>query len=270
MAGMLHTRGWEVARSSERRRAVACGAVRQLLPVPVADVDLYEAYRTEPGVPLLRLNMVATVDGAVQDGEGRAGGLGGEGDNEVFRVLRALSDGIMVGAGTARTEGYGPHRLRADLARRRAAAGRPNPAPIVLVSRSMDLDLDTPLFTEAKARTVVITCGAAPAERVRAARRVATVIVAGDEIVDLAAGVAALRDELGLTHLLCEGGPTLNGGLLAANLVDELCLTLAPSLAGEERLGLTVGPTRRAGLGLAGLCEQDGELFLRYRVVKDR
>ena len=241
--------------------------MRQLLPVPIEDVDPYEAYRPEdPHAALLRLNMVATIDGAVQDEEGRSGGLAGQGDTEVFRTLRALADGILVGAGTARIEGYGPHRLRADLAERRAADGRPEPAPIVLVSRSLSLDLSSPLFTEARTRTVVLTCAAAAADRARATERVATVVVAGDRYVDLASGIAALRDQLGLAHLVCEGGPTLNSGLLAAGLVEELCLTLAPRLAGSDRRGIATELTRRPNLSLTAACEQDGELYLRYRV----
>jgi riboflavin biosynthesis pyrimidine reductase len=240
--------------------------VRQLLPVPLDQVDLYEAYRPEPGVPLLRVNMVATVDGAVQDAEGRSGGLAGEGDTEIFRTLRALADGILVGAGTARTEGYGPHRLRADLAERRAADGRPDPAPIILVSRSLALDLSSPLFAEAKTPTIVLTCAAAPPERLAATRRVATVVEAGEVDVDLGAGLVALRGELGLASLICEGGPTLNSGLFAGGLVDELCVTLAPSLAGHPSLGLSASASRAAALTLAGALEQDDELYLRYRV----
>jgi riboflavin-specific deaminase-like protein len=242
--------------------------VRQLLPILRDEADLYDVYRPEePSAPLLRLNMIATVDGAVRDEHGRTGGLAGEGDREVFRTLRALADGILVGAGTVRVESYGPHRLRSDLARRREADGRPMPAPIVVVSRSLAFDLSAPLFSEAGTPTVVVTCEAASARQRRAIERVGRLIVAGEQDVDLPRALAALRSELGLAHLLCEGGPTLNAGLLAGRLVDELCLTYAPILAGPGQLSLVAGSITAQQLKLVSLCQQDNELYTRYRLV---
>lgn len=242
--------------------------MRQLLPEPLPDVDPYDAYRPrDPRTPLVRVNMVASVDGAATDERGYSAGLSGEGDQEVFRTLRALADAIVVGAQTVRVEGYGPHRLRADLRERREADGRPDPAPIVVVSRSLELDLDTPLFTEATVRTVVLTCEAAPADRLRAARGVALVLRAGEESVDLAAGIALLRDGLGAMHVLCEGGPTLNASLFGAGLVDEVCLTLSPRLVGAGPRILRDVP-RPCPLRLAGLCEDGGELYARYAISR--
>jgi riboflavin biosynthesis pyrimidine reductase len=240
-------------------------SVRQLLPVPLEKADPYEVYRPDdPAAPLLRVNMVASVDGAATDAQGRAGGLAGPGDQEVFRTLRALADGILVGASTVRIEGYGPHRLRADLARRREADGRAGPAPIVVATRSLGLDFASPLFTEARTPTIVLTCAVAPADRRRMAERVARVLVVGGADVDLRRAVAVLRSECGLAHLLCEGGPTLNAGLFGAGLVDELCLTTAPTLAGAGRLRIVAEPVDIRPLVLLSACEQDGELYLRY------
>lgn len=241
--------------------------MRQLLPERVDDVDGYEAYRlADPEVPHLRLNMVASVDGSATDNQGRSAGLGGPGDEELFRTLRALADGIVVGAGTVRAEGYGPHRVRSDLAARRRRDGRPAPAAFVVVSRSLDVDLEAPLFTEAVTPTIVLSCEAAPAARLRAAGETARVVVAGGDDVDLAAGVARLRSEHGLTHLLCEGGPTLNKGLFAADVVDELCLTLTPRLVGGPGPRIVRDLAEPRAATLAALFEQDGELYARYRV----
>ncbi|MDP8970040.1 MAG: dihydrofolate reductase family protein, partial [Actinomycetota bacterium] len=185
---------------------------------------------------------------------------------EVFRALRALADGILVGAGTVRVEGYGPHRLGEPLAARRRADGRDAPAPIVVVSRSLALDATSPLFTDAVTPTVVLTCAAASPGRRRALQRVARLLVAGDEAVDLVVGVGLLRSQLGLARLLCEGGPTLTTGLLRAGLVDELCLTVAPELLGAGGPQIVRELDRRVGLGLAAAFAQDDELYLRYRV----
>ena len=251
-----------------RRAVLACPVMRQLLPEPLPDVDPYDAYRPpDPLAPLVRVNMVASVDGAATDERGHSGGLSGAGDQEVFRTLRALADVIVVGAQTVRVEGYGPHRLRADLRARRAADGRPDPAPIVVVSRSLELDLAAPLFTEAAVRTIVLTCEAAPADRIRAARRVALVLLAGDKTVDMGAGIAQLREGLGTMHVLCEGGPTLNVSLFGAGLVDEICLTLSPRLMGAgPRILHELDHPRN--VRLAGLCEDSGELYARYTLVR--
>lgn len=238
--------------------------MRQLLPTPKGDVVPYEVYRVARGGRLLRINMVASVDGSVTDSEGRAGGLGGDGDWEVFRALRALADGILVGAGTARIEGYGPHRLNAELAARRRADGRADPAAIVVVSRSLDLDVTTPLFAEARTPTLILTCAAAPQRRRALVGRHARVVVAGDDEVDLAGALEQLGAEHGLDHLVCEGGPTLNGGLLRTGLVDELCMTVAPLLTGSGGSGIVRPPTVGADLELRSLCEQDGEVYIRY------
>ena len=240
--------------------------MRRLLPDPAGPVDVYDAYRTDGERPLLRLNMVLSADGRATDREDRTAALGGDGDHEVFRTLRALADGIIAGAGTVRAERYGPHRLRADLAERRAADARPLPAPIIVVSRSLDLDYDAPLFTEAATPTIVLTCDAAPEERRAAAAHAGVLVVAGDTEVDLAVAIRLLRERFGLMHLLCEGGPSLNGPLLDAGLVDELCLTLAPTQIGTPGPTLVSQLTSSTHLDLLHVLESDGELYLRYSV----
>jgi riboflavin biosynthesis pyrimidine reductase len=95
---------------------------------------------------------------------------------------------------------------------------------------------------------------------------VADVIIAGERDVDLATALGALA-ERGYARVLAEGGPTLNGQLAAAGLLDELCLTLSPLLAGGEAKRILAGPVLLPGPSwrLRSLCEQDGFLFLRYR-----
>jgi riboflavin-specific deaminase-like protein len=241
--------------------------MRQLLPFLAEDVVPYEVYRPDEGRDrFLRLNMVASVDGRATDVTGLTASLGGAGDQELFRSLRALADGVLVGAGTARTEGYGPHRMRTDLAARRREDGRPAPAPIVVVSRALDLDPSTALFADAKTPTIVVTCAASPAERRVRLEAVAPVIVAGDRQVDLAGALDELAAQFGVRQVLCEGGPTLNSALLDAGLVDELCLTITPAITGVYATGIVTPPAPAVGLALRGLCDQDGELYARYEV----
>lgn len=241
--------------------------MRQLLPRLREDVVPYEAYRPDdPHAELVRLNMVASVDGRATDAQGTSAGLGGPGDLLVFRALRAQADGILAGAGTARTEGYGPHRVDSSVAELRAADGRGSPAAMVVVSRSLDLDPAARIFAEAVTPTIVLTCEGAPRDRRGALEEVARVVDAGRERVDLPLGVRVLRERFGLRHLLVEGGPSVNRQLLAAGLIDELCVTMASQLAGGDgpRIVAESGPA--ADLSLLTLLTDERDLFARYRV----
>jgi riboflavin biosynthesis pyrimidine reductase len=91
-------------------------------------------------------------------------------------------------------------------------------------------------------------------------------------VLDLGQALAELRERFEVRTLLCEGGPHLNSHLLAAGLVDELCLTLSPKLAGDpaggEALRIVAGPAldTPVELELVGLVESGSQLFVRYGV----
>jgi riboflavin biosynthesis pyrimidine reductase len=233
--------------------------MRQLLPVG-GEVDLFTAY-TQPA-PGVRANFVASADGAATLDD-RSAGLSGPADKRVFRVLRAVSDVVLVGAGTARAEGYGPVRVPPEHQEWRRAQGLPPAPALAVVSRSLDLDPSTPMFTAATARPLVLTGEEAPARRQQALSAVAEVITG-----DTAAAWIARLAERGLTHVLCEGGPRLFASLLAEDLVDELCLTVAPILARQHALSIVdqAGGATPLSLELAHVLEEDGFLFLRYTI----
>jgi riboflavin biosynthesis pyrimidine reductase len=215
----------------------------------------------------VRANMIASVDGAIMV-DGRSGGLSGAADRLVFRVLRSLADVIVVGAGTARAERYRqaqPSELYQQL-----RTGRPQAPPIAVLTRRMDLDLTSSLFADVgRARTIVITTDQAPQERLQAAARVADVVVAGAAEVG-AATVINVLEQRGWRRILVEGGPILLGELAAADLVDELCLTISPVLEGgyaTERVTSSPdvdAPAKLAGLRLASVLEDEGFLLTRY------
>ncbi|WP_018656698.1 dihydrofolate reductase family protein [Actinomadura flavalba] len=229
--------------------------MRRLLPEPATDTDPWTAYADPPP---LRIGMVTSADGSVTDAEGWTNGIGGDADFRVFRVLRALSDAILVGAATARTGRLGPARLRADLRERRGAP----PAPIVVFTRTLDLDWTLPLFTAAETQTLVVTSRRAARPGVPA-----TVIEAGDDDVDLALACRLLREEHGLDRLLCEGGPGLATALINADLADELCLNIAPTLHGTAHHTRMLGAlTRERPLTTSALYVDEDVLFVRYRL----
>ena len=242
--------------------------MRRLLPDPTDPIEPAEVYADIPvaeGRPSVRLNMIVSVDGATAF-RGVSGALGGPADKHVFAVLRTFPDVVLVAAGTMRAEHYGPAVLPADAQAARRARGQTAVPPIAVVSRTCQLEWDTPFFTAATERPVIITVSdASSADRARAAE-VADVIVAGDHDVDLGRAVAELGGR-GAQHVLAEGGPTLNGLLASASVLDELCLTLSPNLASGDAKRILAGATLDdlARLRLRSVCEEDDYLFLRYR-----
>src|SRR5438132_5453314 len=215
---------------------------------PVDPMVVYGDLPVARGRPAVRLNMIASVDGATTVA-GLSGGLGGPADKRVFSVLRSLADAVLVAACTVRAQTYGP-----------------SPHLIAVVSRSCVLDWRAPFFIEAPVRPIVITVAAAQADDRARAAEVADVVIAGDDSVDMRRAIDALGERDART-VLAEGGPSLNGQLAAAGLIDELCLSLSPALVGGDSKRILSGPTLEmpARCELRSVCEDDGYLFLRYR-----
>lgn len=236
-------------------------AVRTLLPSPPAtgaeppDLVAHYAYPTSLTRPYVRVNFVSSTDGAVTV-DGRSGGLGSPADKQVFGVLRELAEVVLVGAGTVRAENYGGAR--------KPTRGGTTPPPIAVVTGSGDLDPTARLLTDTRVAPIVLTGPAAPWGRRDALAAAGADVVVLDPLTPEAfLGELARR---GLHRVLCEGGPRLFGDLVAADLVDELCLTLAPVLAAGEAGRIAVGPpgSPARSLRLAGAVEDDGTLLLRY------
>lgn len=232
--------------------------MRRLQPDPGDEVDLRSAYAVN-AARHLRANFVSSLDGAVTL-QGKSAGLSSAADRAVFHLLRSMADVVLVGAGTAREENYGGAK---------SAEGR-QPPPIAVVSRSLDFDLTARLFTDTAVPPIVITCAASPSEVRQQLSTVAEVLVAGDADVDLHAALDALADR-GLGRVLCEGGPHLLGAVAAAGLLDELCLTLSPIVAGGNAGRIVAGylPDVVEPMHLRHVLEDDGHLFLRYSTATD-
>ncbi|MGH9129981.1 MAG: pyrimidine reductase family protein [Acidimicrobiales bacterium] len=244
--------------------------VRRLYPEPAQDVELDAAYAwpdPSPGRGVhVRVNFVSSLDGAV-DLHGSARPLSSPVDNLVFSTLRGLCDVILVGAGTVRRASYGPARPSANRRSWRCEHGLAPVPPFAVVSSSMALDLSASFFAEAVSRPLVLTTEAAPMELRSAAAGLAEVIVAGDTRVEAHRALTALAGR-GLTHVLCEGGPTLAGLLAGADAVDELCLSLSALLVGPADSRL-LAPAPGVGswpvpLELEQVLSAESMLFLRY------
>ncbi len=243
--------------------------MQQIYPEPTARLDhdalvgLY-AYPASRGRAFVRANMVTSLDGAAQGTDGRSGTLSSPADKRVFAMLRGLADVILVGAGTARVEKYGPAEAEPASAAHRAGLGqRPTP-PIAVVSGRLALDLDGPLFEATGERTIVLTSATAPRDRRDALSEKADVVVAGENGVDLGLALGVLADR-GLRRVLCEGGPRLLGEIVVDGLLDDLCLTFAPLLRGGDAPRALNSPSAPArGMWLAHVLEEEGTLLTRW------
>ncbi len=241
--------------------------MRLLFPHPADDIDLVDLDDPRP-VPAERpwvlVDMVSSLDGAIAI-DGRSGGLGNDADRAVFRHLRGVCDAVLVGASTVREENYGPVALDGGTRAARAARGQHEWPSLVIVSGSLALDPTARVFTESHERgaprPIVITCSTSHA-RNTALDDVAEVLEFGSDDIDLSAAMRELRAR-GLQVLTCEGGPTLNGHLLAADLVDEWCWTISPMLVGGDSARGVVGTEVPRDFAITRVGEAEGALFVR-------
>jgi riboflavin biosynthesis pyrimidine reductase len=234
---------------------------------PYAKVD-----RTRgPGRCWVMAHMVGGLDGSAAIGC-RVAELSTAPDAQLFILMRALADVVLVGAETVRREGYGAVRLPPAQITARQLAGRTRTPALAVVTRSLDLDWSARAFADAspESRTLVITCAAADAGRLAHAREVADVVIAGHDRADPRQATAKLA-ELGHRVVLCEGGPTLLGELVPAGCLDELCLTISP-LVGGDPLPVSVAPhgAPLRYFALRRVMADSDPLFLRYERGRDQ
>jgi riboflavin-specific deaminase-like protein len=195
----------------------------RLGPVGVDDLGALHRDLLEPpahdGRPHVALNFVMTADGRVSY-RGRAE-IGTRTDRAFMVQLRSLADAVMIGAGTLRVDPFAP-----------SIAGRERQPIAIVVSRTCELPLGNRFFAHPGDRLVATTSRAAPAAVTAARAAGAQVEAFGDADVDLDRLLGALRGR-GVRFVLCEGGPTLAGQLLAHRSVDELFLTHATLITAE-------------------------------------
>ncbi len=212
------------------------------------------------------VNMVTSLDGATAV-EGGASGLTDPDDQALFHAFRAVADVVMVGAATVRTEGYGPLLLPEEVRRRRVGWGLQPLPRLVVLSRRLDIDPDS-RFLDPDRPPLIIT-GADHSSQARSALEgKAEVLVLDGALADLARVIEVLG-EVGI--VLCEGGPSINGQLAEADLIDELNISTTPMVVGGQSARLAhsgaelIPPLR---FRLDRLLRGDRMLFARY--LRDR
>jgi riboflavin biosynthesis pyrimidine reductase len=244
--------------------------------------ELRELYGGDLGLPrrCLFTNFVATIDGVVAIPDlphsNKLISDGSEADRFVMGLLRACADAVLIGSATMRAaprtlwtaeQAYPPAATHYTELRRRL--GHRATPEIAILSASGSIDIAHPAL-EAGALVLTTERGAVKL-RNRLPATAQTVVLPGNDSVDVRAAVTFLRSR-GHELILSEGGPTLFGSLLAADLVDELFLTVSPLLAGRShgraRRNLVEGtellPSHPARSRLLGIRLHGNHLFHRY------
>jgi 2,5-diamino-6-(ribosylamino)-4(3H)-pyrimidinone 5'-phosphate reductase len=219
--------------------------------------------------PHVFLNMVLSADGRTSV-EGKASGLGTDVDRSVMRNLRSRADAVMVGGGTVRAE-----RLSISLD---AEDARPVPRAVIMTNTG-DLPLESNLVRDHRQDVLVLLSDSAEKGvesrlgRLAEIRRVPATAESG--AIDVEKALEIMKSEYGIKVLLCEGGPTLIGALISANLVDELFVTIAPVLVGAntpEEPGTFLNHRQGDPIPLRLISSHavGNELFLRYSIEARR
>ncbi len=245
--------------------------MRQVFPNPVDNIDVVEAYAADPRPapddrPWVLANMISSLDGGI-DIDGVSGGLGGPGDKAVFGAIRAIPDVIVVASGTVIAENYRAPQTPPGIEVSRIARGQSARPQIAIVTGSLRIDPEHRIFDQ-EFRPAIITTESSPAAARHRLTEVADIIIAGHDHVDLRVAMAELRNR-GARTVLLEGGPTLNDAFVAADLVDELCLSVSPTLIGGASSRIVNGPTASIhAMSLSRLVVDGSFVFGRW--VRDR
>jgi riboflavin biosynthesis pyrimidine reductase len=205
--------------------------------------------------------MIGAADGRATV-DGRAGGLGSAADRGVLRGLRAVADALLVGSRTLVVERYATLLDPGHRDERRARGAEPTPV-LATISRRADPALfAVPVFGEPDQRIVV--CTESVEQPPQAAAQVEFERFPAGEL-SAAACLGRLR-KAGAELVVSEGGPTLLRELLAAGLVDDLVLTIAPALVAGGGKAVVEGAAFDPPLALelrSAHCGDD-HLFLHY------
>lgn len=222
--------------------------------------------------PHIVINMAMSADGKISTRKRESFRLGSAEDKKLMEMLRARSDAVIIGAETLRVDGFPLIVQDRALAKKRREQGKP-PHPVnAVMSGSLAFPLTRKLFHFPDTEKIVFTLRSAPARKIARIERLAEVIALPGAMVSPRRVVGRLARR-GCAMILVEGGGRLNFAFLQAGLVDELYITLTPTIIGgadaptiadgrgflkRSRLALRLISSRRIG----------DELFLRYRIAE--
>jgi len=243
--------------------------MQQIFPESQVSIDVHAVYNADVREPVgdrpwVLANMISSADGGISV-DGTSGGLGGDGDKAVFNALRSVPDIVMVASGTVIAENYKPPTLPDEVQTERVARGQHALPRLAIVTRSLSIEPTQEVF-DGDTRPLIVTTANSDEVARNELSNVADIITAGDDDVDLDDALKQLAAD-GAKCVLLEGGPTLNGAFVDADLIDELCLSVAPFLLGGESPRIidhsSEGKLRDLRLDRT-LHDDDGALFQRY------
>lgn len=220
--------------------------MRQLLPTTRDTVNLREIYgaprsRHSSGRPSIGLCMVMSIDGSTVV-EGKSTLLSNPADRDVLIALRSAAKTIVVGAGTIREEMY-------EVPSKKGLR-------VGVVTRTGKMDLNTNLFKSGVGFLIMPEDAKQPDTEFDL-----EIVRAGKGNVDLQLAMSQLPG----TFVQLEGGALLNASMFAANLVDEINLTISPMVTGADSPRLANGaPPLHSDYEVAHILEDNGFMFIRY------
>ena len=246
--------------------------------------------------PWVALNVAMSLDGKLTTALREPVRFTSRADRRRMQVLRAEVDAVLIGAGTLRVDNPPLQISDPELQRQRQAAGRPPGLVNVIVSRSLQLPPASRVFHAAGAPLVIVaTCRSAGGSEVATAIHAASAAAPlscspslaaepgvrlpprtelwrlGETEVDWLQLLARLRAS-GIDRLLVEGGSQIYTALLARDLVDEIFVTLAPTLLGGAGspswlLGAERAMAERRHLRCINVEREGDEIFCQYRLM---
>lgn len=220
--------------------------MRQLLPTTSDTLNLLEIYgapraRHSSGRPSIGLCMVISIDGSTVV-EGKSTLLSNPADRDVLIALRSAAETIVVGAGTIREEMY-------EVPSKKGLR-------VGVVTRTGKMDLNTNLFKSGVGFLIMPEDAKQPDTEFDL-----EIVRAGKGNVDLHLAMSQLPG----SFVQLEGGATLNASMFAANLVDEINLTISPMVTGADSPRLANGaPPLHSDYEVAHILEDNGFMFIRY------
>jgi len=193
--------------------------------------------------PHVVVNVAISADGKLSTRERRQVKISGSEDFERVDRLKAGCDAVMVGIGTVLADNPSLTIKSEELKRERRAQGWDEHPIRVVVDSTARIPFASSILTRGTGKRVVAVSQRADPLTVAGLKKIATVIVAGEQEVDLAALIDRLG-AMGVRQLMVEGGGTLIAGLFAAGLVDELY-----TFVGNIVIGGKDAPTLADGAG---------------------
>lgn len=257
------------------------------LPGPLSEFYGRLAFPVRPGRPYIIGNFVSSIDGvAALNTRGELTGDvisgGSEHDSCVMGILRAVSDAVIVGAGTLAaspahlwTPDYIYPPSVSSYKKLRDSLGKQEPMLNVIVTDRGTIDPSLPLFQSGSVQVLIVTTRTGLSRLSKMDLPAWVRVAAGDNAKALTSRQileAVVNVRPSASTILVEGGPHLMATFFEERSIDELFLTLAPQMAGRSREevrmsiveGLLLAPQSPAWADLVSVRKARHHLFLRY------